>query len=135
MNGNHRRALTAYLNDVEKDIERIRAELQAASNAGSSATHSTERNMSEGAAAAVADGVLRIENEVRSMMKTYNLSPVAESSIRNIKGALLCIRTTLYDLEPDRLQGFGPLAQKDRDSLNTHISKMRKVLDVLDRSI
>ena len=133
MNENHRRVLAVYLNEIERNIETIRRELQQGAKEGDSVTCVTKRDMTEDSKNAILDGVSMVLNQIRLMIRLYGLSPQNESSARNVRGALLGIRTTLYDLRPETLQGYGTLSQKDKETLGAYVAKMLEILDRMDR--
>ena len=93
----------------------------------------TKRDMTEDSKNAILDGVSMVLNQIRLMIRLYGLSPQNESSARNVRGALLGIRTTLYDLRPETLQGYGTLSQKDKETLGAYVAKMLEILDRMDR--
>ncbi|MDG7024681.1 MAG: hypothetical protein JRN45_09215 [Nitrososphaerota archaeon] len=133
MNENHRRVLAVYLNEIEKSIEIIRRELQPGAKEGDPVTYVIKRDMKDDSKVAILAGVPMMLNQTKSLMKLYDLSPQNESSVRNIRGALLGIRTTLYDLRPETLQGYGILTQKDKETFGAYVAKMFEILDRMDR--
>jgi hypothetical protein len=133
LNENYRRVLAVYLNEIERNLETIRRELQPGSKEGDSVTYVTKWDMTKDSKNAILGGVSMMLNQTRLITMLYGLSPQNESSARNVRGALLGIRTTLYDLHPEALQGCGTLSQKDEEKLGAYIAKMLEILDRMDR--
>jgi hypothetical protein len=127
--------LAVYLNEIEKYVETIRRELQPGAKEGDPVTYVIIQEINDDSKKAILAGVHVVLDQIKSMMTSYDLSPQNESSVRNIRGALLEIRTTLYDLRPEPLQGYGKLTQKDKETLVTYFGNMLETLDTMDRVI
>jgi uncharacterized protein YaiI (UPF0178 family) len=83
---------------------------------------------------AILRGVSKMLNEVRIMKGFYELQGQGESYRRRVQSALLEIRDTVYDVRPKSLENYGSISARDREALETHLSRLLALVDGMDAS-
>lgn len=52
-----------------------------------------------------------------------------------MRGTLLEIQSTLYDLRPKTLENYGSLSARDREALDSHLSRLFALLEDMNSAL
>jgi hypothetical protein len=88
MNENHKRALTAYLYSIEKDLEIVQRTLEHDSMKSDHIFYTITRDVRQNTKADLLHAVSRMFDEIRTMKREYQLQTTNESSRRQISATL-----------------------------------------------
>ena len=135
MNENHIRALGVYLYNIEKNLDSIIGELCFNPSKVEPVLHIVKNDVEEDVRIALSHEASSMLEELRSIKHEFGLITRQESSRKRINGALTEIWTTIYDLQPERLECYGPLAEGDEQRLGSVVSRLQELLSEMYSSV
>jgi len=135
MNENHKRALTAYLYSIEKDLEIVQRTLEHDSMKSDHIFYTITRDVRQSTKADLLHAVSRMLDEIRTIKEKYQLQTENESTRRRISTTLSDIWITINEMRPKPLEGYGQVTERDEEMLNSSVSRLLTILEEMYSSL
>ena len=135
MNDNHKRVLSAYLDDMERKLRDVEGDLAIEPRRAPALAHNPRPDMNEQTRVSLLEGISGVLNEIESMRDEYGLKAEERSARKHAVSVLVDIWVTINELRPKSLENYGSLTQADKQRLDSDIEKLLKILDTLFSTI
>jgi hypothetical protein len=129
MNESHRRVLTVYLANIERNLEKLQNKLGDGTQEYDGTLNALEKDLSIESINLILDSASHMGDEVRSEQQLFGLKRQPGSLSRYTNATLTEIWSTINDLRPNNFENYGPLTEEDKVRLDLLVSRLMADID------